>query len=395
MRSPSDAENEAQVLMSEPGHALLGEVSAISRPRPADLARWRKTHTADFLAAALRLVDCRRRAEIKFSRASSMWLESTGLQQATSELVAKHKATRFRAAPLVVDLCSGIGGDAIALAERSDVIAVDADHAMGRRLNWNARVYERSTRVLSVSSRAEQFGLPAQSHVHIDPDRRASDGDHRAREIADYVPSVDHLVKIMAKASGGAIKLGPGSDFDRHFSNNETEVEIISLAGECKEATIWFGDLATCRRRATVLPSGLGWTEQDGAGRAESHPLSQWLYDPDPALTRSGLLDGFAVAHALGRPFPGIDLLTSDVRMQTPWLQEFEVGDVLPFDIKTLRRLVARRGLGPLEIKPRGIALKPEELRLTLRPGRDRAATIFVVRDLLQTRAIVARRPVN
>ena len=45
------------------------------------------------------------------------------------------------------------------------------------------------------------------------------------------------------------------------------EIELISLRGECKEATVWFGELASCRRRATRLPEGVTWTDRDGRGR--------------------------------------------------------------------------------------------------------------------------------
>ncbi len=377
MRPRGDIEAEAHVLTTEVGQILLAHVGQIARISASDLTRWRKDYTAEVVSAAVRLVDCRRRAATKFSRANAMWLEPVGLEQATSEIVATHKARRFEAGSLVVDLCSGIGGDAIALAEKSPVIAVDSNEAMGRRLMWNADVYGRADRVQTISSLAEDFVMPAQSFVHIDPDRRATT-DRRAREVADYVPGLEFLHKMMKAVRGGAIKLGPGSDFSAHFSGQE--VELVSLFGECREATIWFGELSTCLRRATILPAGLTWTNEDCAGRSTSGPLSAWLFDPDPSLTRSGLLDRFAAAHSLVRPFVGIDLLSSDQRVNTPWLQAFQVEEVLPFDMKILRQRVTKGGLGPLEIKPRGIPVSPEKLRRQLKPQGDRPATLFVIR---------------
>ena len=103
-----------------------------------------------------------------------MWFERTGLEQATAELVARHKARRFAGQTrTVVDLCCGIGGDTLALASVSDVIAVDADEGMCRRTCWNAGVYEVSERVVAVRARAESLAIPAEAWVHIDPDRRA------------------------------------------------------------------------------------------------------------------------------------------------------------------------------------------------------------------------------
>ncbi len=71
----------------------------------------------------------------------------------------------------------------------------------------------------------------------------------------------------MKNAPGGAIKLSPASDFAEHFGGPGIEVELVSLNGECKEATVWFGAAATCRRRATKLPENVTWTDRDGERR--------------------------------------------------------------------------------------------------------------------------------
>src|SRR5690606_11277719 len=133
----------------------------------------------------------------------------------------------------------------------------------------------------------------------------------RARRLDGYVPGLPTLMRLISDAPGGAIKLGPASDFDTAFPAGLLEAEAVSLAGECKEATLWFGAARTCRRRATCLPSGATWTDRDGpAGPSEIVEIGEWLHDPDPSLIRAGLLDGFANALGLGRVAPGVNLLT-------------------------------------------------------------------------------------
>ena len=272
------------------------------------------------------------------------------------------------ACPLVVDLCAGIGGDALALAARCDVLAVDLDQGMCRRLSYNASVYKVRDRVLSVRARAETFAIPAGAWLHLDPDRRAS-GDNRARSLDDYAPAPEFWKSAMRRVAAGAIKLGPASDFAKHFAGPEYEVELISLRGECKEATVWFGELASCRRRATVLPENVSWTDRDG-------PTGQWtpavqpvtfVFDPDPALLRAGLLDGFALEHSLARVADGVDYLTGERLIKTPFLSAFGVLDVLPLDLKKLKRLIAANGIGTLEIKVRGADVTPEILSASFR----------------------------
>lgn len=392
MRSATEVDAEEWVLTSSRGQALLAEVGRVARPRPAELARWRRDHSAEEVAAALRLADARRRGAAKFTRADRMWLDPVGLEQATAEPVARHKTTRFRHA-LVADLCSGVGGDALALASQARVLAVDADPGMCRRLRWNAGIYEVSERLAVVRGRADTFPIPPGALVHIDPDRRAR-AARRAQSVEDYEPGLPFLRSLIHSVAGGAIKLGPASDFTAHFSRDGIEIELISLDGECKEATVWFGALATARRRATVLPEGVSWTDRD----EETGPLapvrdvSRWVFDPDPALSRSGLVYSFARAHGLARCAAGIDYLTADERVDSPFITAFAVHDVLPMDLKRLKRAVAERRLGPLEIKVRGLDARPEELRAQLRPPGPNPATLLLIGGAGAVRAVIAKR---
>jgi THUMP domain-like/RNA cap guanine-N2 methyltransferase len=390
-----DHDAEAWALTEEPGQRLLAEVIKVLEPRPADITRWRKLAAPRFVAAALRLAACRARAQEKFSRADQMWLDPVGLEQATSEAVSRHKAGRFDCR-LVVDLCAGIGGDSVALAQKAEVLAVDADRGMCRRLAWNAGIYEVADRILPCQSRAETCAIPPGAWIHLDPDRRAS-GPERARRLAKYTPGLAFLRGVVRLAPGGAIKLSPASDFAAHFRGTSFEVELISLGGECKEATIWFGAAANCRFRATRLPENVTWTDRDG-GRGESLrapvvSVSTFLYDPDPALLRSGLLDSFALAHGLSRISTDIDYLTGDRLVNTPFLTPFEVQSVHRLDMKQLRRLVAGHNLGPLEIKVRGLDLAPEMLRTQLHVRGSHPATLILAGGAGPARAILAIRP--
>ena len=119
--------------------------------------------------------------------------------------------------------------------------------------------------------------------------------------------------RSIAQAPAGAIKLSPASDFSKHFAGSNVEIELISLRGECKEATVWFGELASCRRRATRLPENVTWTDREGPTNrlAPVAPPGSFIYDPDPSLIRAGLLDGFACAHDLNRLADGVDYLTA------------------------------------------------------------------------------------
>ena len=389
----SSAGVEFDLLSSEAGLALLREVAAVASPGPSDLARWRRFASSLQVSAALRLVEGRRRGAAKFTRADRMWFEPTALEQSTPELVARHKAKRFVGAD-VADLCCGLGGDAVALAGSArGVVAVDRDLGMLRRVLWNARAYGVEDRLLAVKARAETFPRSKSMLIHIDPDRRST-GDARARNVVDYVPGLDVLRGITAQSRGGAIKLGPASDFAVHFGGPDVEAEIVSLDGECKEATIWFGDPTTCLRRATSLPSGSTWTDRDGPpGTAVLGEVGGWIHEPDPALVRSGLLDGFALANGRCRFLAGLDLLTGADRLASGLVVNFAVHRVLPMDMKLIRREMRREGLDVAAIKTRGLrSPTPEAARRMLRCEGGEPITVFLLNGREGSRAILGRR---
>ncbi|WP_406700906.1 class I SAM-dependent methyltransferase [Singulisphaera sp. Ch08] len=233
MRQTSDADAESWVLTTEPGRALLDMVTATSTYGPTELQRWRRGAEPDQVAAAVRLAVGRARGSSKFTRAKAMWFEPVGLEQATTETVARHKAGRFRGSHLL-DLCCGIGGDTLALASEAQVVAVDADQGMCRRTRWNAQVYDVAERVDVIRAQAERIAYPSQWLVHVDPDRRQV-GSKRARDLLDYSPGLAFLQTLPGRVRGGAIKLGPASDFVTHFGEQDCELELISLGGECKK----------------------------------------------------------------------------------------------------------------------------------------------------------------
>jgi SAM-dependent methyltransferase len=400
-----DAEHEA--LTTDAGRSVLDQAAMVPEPGPSDVARWRRLARAEVVAGACRIAQARRKAAGKLpGPVDRMWLDPVGVEQATSGTVARHKAARFAeaGASVVADLCSGIGGDALALARVVPaVIAVDHDRAMARRLAWNAKTLGLNGNVRVVRGDAARPPVPPSSFMHIDPDRRpveARDRSHRATGLDGYRPAVPELVRLLRSSAGAAVKLGPASRFLTLADLiPNREVELISLDGECKEAAIWSGSLARCRARATLLPQGATWTDRDADPRRRasvSDRTRRFVLEPDASLVRSGLLDGFAARLGLPRLMAGLDWLTADDAPGSPFLTAFEVEDEFPLDRKTLRAIVADRGLGALEIKVRGVDLVPETLRRELRPRTGgRPATWLIAgggREGGGARAILAHR---
>lgn len=369
---------------------LLARVVA-GRGGATELA-WQKTLRRDFsddlVRAAIGLVELRLRATAKFSRAAEMWFDRQGLEQSTSELVARHKARRFTAP--VTDLCCGIGSDAIALAAGQPVTAVDLNPETLLRMAWNAEIHgvrERITPVCAdILSLTDLAGL-----VHIDPDRRPGSAG-RVSRIEDYVPPLEWLQTLRDRVEGGAIKVGPASNFGGKFP--DAEVELISLHGECKEATIWFGSLASSAPfRATVLPAGATLAGHPLDAAAPRSGTLQYVYDPDPAVVRAGMVDLCAEQLGLSRLDDAEEYLTSAEPVDSPFVHRFEVLADLPNNDRDLRAFLRSMRVASVEIKCRHIPVQAEALRrkLPLVPKGESLAVIFA-RVAGKARILVARR---
>lgn len=386
--TPASQPTECEILQELRGNqGILQRVRELTGPELHVQNQLRKEYPDALVRAALLLVELRRKGAAKFSRASEMWLDRQGLEQSTAEIVARHKAKRFSRD--VWDLCCGIGGDALALGELVHVNAVDANPAECLRAKWNAEVYGVSERVTTQCGNAEEIEI-GDALVHLDPDRRRH-GPSRSVRIEEYVPGLEFMQRLTEVRRGGAIKLSPASNFGGKFE--EVEHELISLHGECKEATIWFGELAGEHAwRATVLPSGETLTGDPLSFAAEMTPVGRYVFDPDPAVVRAGLVDMLAEQLGLSRLDAEEEYLTGDEILASPFVQSFEVLADLPNNDKEIRGWFRSSNAGQVEIKCRRIPTDAEAVRRKLPlPGAEPLVLIFA-RIAGRARALACRR---
>jgi hypothetical protein len=367
--------------------AIFDRLATTSGSELAVQATLRRDYPDDVVRAAVSIHELRLKAKNKFTRADRMWLDRQGLEQSTGETVSRYKSRRFHGR--VSDLCCGIGSDAISLGMHCDVTAVDLNPAACLRAQWNASVYEVADRVEVICQDVLQV-TEFDGLVHIDPDRRPGSLG-RVSRIEDYVPGLEYLQRLMTSCRGGAIKISPASNFGGKFPDGE--IELISLHGECKEATVWFGELAgSSLFRATVLPEGQSISGHPLEVLVPVSPLGHYLYDPDPAVVRAGLVDVLANQLGLNRLDAEEEYLTSDHYLDSPFVQAFEVMGDLPNNERDLKAWLRSSNFGALEIKCRHIPIKADQMRRKLPlPGTDPGVVVFV-RLNGKARIVPARR---
>lgn len=365
------------------------------------LGRLRKHLSAVRAHLIVEQCELRRRARQKFSAADRLFFTRIGLEQATDEVVARYKARRFPSQATCLDLCSGIGGDLMALAARGPTTGVERDRVTALLARENCRLCD-AGRPIVADVRVQDAATiePGETTTwHLDPDRRPT--GRRTTRIETHEPPVNVITCMLANCSAAAIKLAPAAAVPELWSN-AAELEWISHRGECRQLVAWFGRLAQApgKRRATVVAAQAGGDELSSrtlVGNASptlpiAAQIGRFVAEPDAAVLAAGLTATLADEHQLAALAPDIAYLTGDRSNADMALAWFEVVDVLPFDVRRVKALLRQRGIGRLEVKKRGVPHGPEQVRRQLRVPGDQAATLLLCRLRDQVTAILTRR---
>lgn len=321
------------------------------------LTRLQKQYPSALAKAALETVILRAKARSKFSRAEAMYFTREALEQASGEMISRYRAERYAGFASVADLGCGIGGDTLGLAGHCAVAAVDADPLRLAMAAQNLTAFGCRERVTLIRDDVTRMQLPLVDAFFFDPARRA--GVRRKFSVRDYQPPLAAVKAWLVHTSALGVKISPGVDL-AELDEYDCEMEFISQAGELKECTLWFGPLKTATRRATLLPARHTLTGRDAACRLAT-PLA-YLYEPDPAILRSGLVTTLAAQLDACQLDADIAYLTADTLRPTPFARAFVIEESFPFQLKRLRARLRALRVGQVTVKKRGSPLVPEDL---------------------------------
>ncbi|WP_424183380.1 THUMP-like domain-containing protein [Actinokineospora sp. G85] len=334
----------------------------------------RVDYPVDLVAAALTQHELRRRAGGKFSRAGKMFFTRAGLEQASSETVGRHRAARYAEAGLVADLCCGIGGDLVSLAANGPVLAVDLDPLHLSIAQLNAEAYGVADQVSTRQSDVREVDLSGVDGVFIDPARRSGG---RRKRTGDSEPPLEWCWGVSDQVRKVGVKAAPGLPHEDVPPG--WEIEFIALGKELKEAVAWSPALATATRRATLLPDGHSLTPSPGPEVPVREP-GEFLCDPNPAVTRAGLVEELARDLDAWKIDPQIAFLSADRPLTTPFGRGLRIIDSGPWNQKHLPAKLRELDIGAVDIRRRGLAGDVDKLHRQLKLSGSRRATLVMTR---------------
>ena len=223
--------------------------------------------------------------------------------------------------------------------------------------------------------------------VFADPARRTAAG--RVFDVDGWSPPWPFVQQLLTRPA--CVKVAPGIPHD--LVPEGVEAEFVSDHGDVKEAVLWSSYLATARRRATVIRTGglATLTDEDDPGDRAVRPVGRFLYEPDGAVIRAGLVTAVAAGVHGGLVDEHIAYVTGDEAFATPFARSYEVLEELPFKEKALKAALRARGIGRLTIKKRGVDVVPEDLRKRLALGGEQDATLVMTRVAGKGTALLVR----
>ncbi len=313
----------------------------------------------------------------KISISKELLFTEQGVQQASSWNLALYHAKKFKAFNKIADLCCGIGIDLINIAKgKEQVYAVDLNEDTLKLAEYNCRT-QKLDNINYELSKAEEFSQPVDA-IFIDPDRRP----RRSRKIApeEYSPPFSKIMDLRKISTNIAVKLSPALDYNRLNLPIDSTLEFVSENGTLKEILLCMGELASknCERKAVLLPSKL--TLQNSNIKIEVTDIQKYLFEPDAAIIRGGLVQEMGNKIDYNLIDPKLALLTGSQIVQSDHGKIYEVKQTIKYDLKKVRKYVRENKIGELVIKTRGFPESVEKFRNKIKLKGHNSVVMFILR---------------
>lgn len=377
---------------------------------PAAIQSLRRRYPPHLAALIVAIAAEQRRAREKLG--PGVWMVSAkAIRQATDQVVARYKASLLGSGP-VFDLCSGIGGDAIALAGRGDVATIDCEPQMTamaaanlqlarlRAANEHAAaepiVSANLGQAVAICADVTRYPIPDRVAVHIDPDRRP---DQRRTVRPDhYQPPLEFVQQLVERRRASLVKLAPAAELageaagrpltQRHhrqwISLDLSVREQALLCGEAIEAAdVAAGGRSAVRllrdgtlQRFAIGPREVARLETDEIRCETTERPPAYLFDFDPAVRGGGLSTALAEARGLAALGTAAGFFgSSSLPQDRSLLQAFQTLWSGPADRKLLQRELRKNGWNLQSVKVRGSDHDPAQLQRALQPHKRRSDT--------------------
>ena len=330
--------------------ALALELAKDREPTPSNLSKVAGQTSVEAARWAFTQWELRRRARQKFARADELLFLREALEQATHEAVAAYHAERIRehaGDAIVADLTTGIGADLMALARGGAAIGFDLDSSRVELARHNLSTLGLAA-IVSVGDSLKQPWTFR--YAFADPARRVE--GRRTLRLHEFSPHPAELALRMSNLSFGGMKLTPMLP-DAELESLGPCLEFVSFGGECREALVWTGAMASAGRSAVKVEGRQRIAATEATVR-ETDEVGQWLFEADPAAIRAHAIGELGRRHGLKGLGDSNGYLTGEELVESPWLTPYRVISSGKGDLAKTRDALRSLGAAKPVLKQRG-----------------------------------------
>lgn len=386
--------NSALVAWLQTGEAqiLLDQIDP--QQHLSSMSFLRKHVDASHAAALFELAWVRHRATTKFADGDQLWFTREALEQASHERVTQARLVHIAPATHIADICCGCGGDAMTFATVAPTIAIDTDDT--RIALANANLAQRNLHATCVVADATTYDIPGTVDVvFFDPGRRQH--GKRIFDADDYMPPLSLANQWRRAERRIIIKCAPGIDYTQLPFAQPYAIDCVSLTGDMRETLIVLDASYPWQRQATVITT-------TGIHRLTNHPditniplttPQMYLYEPDVAVIRAGLVMHLAGHLNLSMLDPHIAYLTGTAVVETPFARCWQVIESLPFNERQLRQRLRQLNAGAITVKKRGSPIDSDALARRLSQPDGVPYVIVLTRVSGQHTALICQGPIH
>ena len=299
------------------------------------------------------------------------------IEQCSSELTAKYKASIISGGDTFVDLTGGLGIDSYFLSEKFKTsYYVENQKELCDLAEHNFGVLGRKITV--VNSDAESFLSKNQNFdlIFIDPARRDI-YNRKMVSLHDCSPDVVDLQNILLKNSKNIlIKSSPMLDISliTNELKNISEIHIVSVKNECKEILIkiepgFEGEIKyfCVNFVGNDLKSSQSFefseSSENSAVSTFATTIKRYLYEPNASIMKSGAFKLISQRFGIEKLHVNSHLYTSDNLISDFPGRIFEVVGFAPFNKKIKKELL--NGITEASVATRNFPLSANDLRKT------------------------------
>ncbi len=302
------------------------------------------------------------------------------IEQCSSELTAKYKASIIEGGDTFVDLTGGLGVDSYFLSEKFKTsYYVENQKELCDLAKHNFEVLGRKIKVVNDDSESFLSKNKGFDLVFIDPARRDV-YNRKMVSLHDCSPDVIDLQNILLKnAKNVLIKASPMLDISliTNELQNISEIHIVSVRNECKEVLIkielgFDGEIKfSCvdlRQDLHDLQDihSVSFTENEekSAVSTFSSVVKKYLYEPNASLMKSGAFKLVSQRFGIDKLHINSHLYTSDNLIPDFPGRVFEVVCFAPYSKKIKKELL--KDITEASVATRNFPLSANDLRKNL-----------------------------